>query len=77
MGILPLLVALTAVGGQIAFSGAITTPTANSDASAYTAANRSASRTPQVGRFAGPPRVVRIEPARTVNAPAEIVVTYL
>lgn len=77
MGALPLLVALAAVGGQLTFFGAITTPTASTDPSVYTATRHAATRAVKVGRFDGPPRRVRLVPAQPGNAPPEVVVTYL
>lgn len=77
MGALPLLVALAALGGHITFFGAITTPTASSDPGAYVAAHHATTPAVRLGRFDGPPRRVRVVPARPGHAPAEVVVTYL
>lgn len=77
MGALPLLVALAAVSGHISFAGAVVTPTASSDAGTYTTTHQPPAHSTRIGRFNGPARTVRVEPARRVDAPAEVVVTYL
>lgn len=78
MSPLPYLVVLAAAGGQVDFTGAVVTPTAQTPTSVVQnpqhdvleLASRSA-------RLAGPPRAIKIQPPRQTGGAIEVVVTYL
>lgn len=78
MSPLPYLVVLAAAGGQVDFTGAVVTPTAQSAPTTVQDLQRSTrGLTSYATHLDGPPRVIKIQAPKQAGGAAEIVVTYL
>lgn len=78
MSPLPYLVVLAVAGGQVDFTGAVVTPTAQSaPATVQDLQHGTRGLTSYATHLDGPPRTIKIQAPKQAGGGAEVVVTYL